>query len=239
MQFPPASLQYPPFDFDLTMPIHFPVIQVEVGEWALLLGFARYLTSSGLLEPPCNLPKPHQRVNNNGASSVDVGTRHSQPGSKLMKKGQSKLFQASIQQVRASETLALTTEDPSSPMKENNQQTRSQRLKEKFKLLNETDKIETVRGCRRADFAVPSWFSVEKDLCEVCWAMRVGASSSGSSKCQRCGKQHRRGFAQGRPGKGVASSITGNKSEIVGPVIWQNFREVRCRNNGVIECAGF
>lgn len=70
------------------------------------------------------------------------------------------------------------------------------------------------------------WFSRNKDLCEECWAMRVGASAVGGSKCQRCGKMHRRGFAKGKSERGTGSSSTRGDDGTVDPILWQQFNQV-------------
>eukprot|EP00903_Cladosiphon_okamuranus_P009830 g9343.t1 len=67
--------------------------------------------------------------------------------------------------------------------------------------------------------SVPSWFSAERNLCESCWAMRIGDSALGGSTCQRCGQTHRRGFSQD------VSKRAGD--DIVGPVPWQQFSQVK------------
>lgn len=64
------------------------------------------------------------------------------------------------------------------------------------------------------------WYSVEKNLCESCWALRTGASAVGGSRCQRCGHTHRRGYFQdvSKPGGG------GDKTVNAAP--WQQFGQV-------------
>lgn len=57
--------------------------------------------------------------------------------------------------------------------------------------------------------------------------MRAEDSAVADSKCQRCGRKHRRGFIRGSAKRDVGGNIAGgDASAQVGPVPWQQFTQV-------------
>lgn len=57
--------------------------------------------------------------------------------------------------------------------------------------------------------------------------MRAEDSAVADSKCQRCGKKHRRGFTRGSAKHDVVdNTLGGYAGAAVGPVPWQQFTQV-------------
>lgn len=74
--------------------------------------------------------------------------------------------------------------------------------------------------------AVPCWLSANRDLCEGCWALREGARAKGGTKCPRCGRRHRRGFALSGGKDAMGRVVELDDGGSIGPVPWQRFRQV-------------
>ncbi|CAN0116143.1 unnamed protein product [Scytosiphon promiscuus] len=186
-------------------------LATEAGEWAMLLAFAHHLTSTGRLDPPCNLPKLPPTSFNPGAS-----------GGVNVQGVMAKHANACLAPVRRQEAERLLGHQGKSS-------TSSESLVNTPKTTNDNRHRQSPAGGggkRRPrdqgrageSRSMPKWYSADKHLCENCWAMRIGASAAGGSKCQRCGRTHRRGYSQGILKQG--------RDGAVGPAPWQQMSQV-------------
>ncbi len=229
--------------------------QAEAGEWNLLLGLAHHLTSTGLLDPPCMLPKlprgsgrgggGQKPPNNNsdyssnikllGAVAKQITTflaparRQREMKEKIQRSfladsgggsfsgvgGNRQQQQAAVRAANGSRELLAFPDN-------NNNNHNNQNNRNNYSIDDDARGGEgKTAAAAAAAAATLRWHSVERDLCESCWALRIGASAAGGSRCQRCGQTHRRGFSQDLPKRG------GRVEEGVGPVPWQQFGQVR------------
>ncbi|CAM9190525.1 unnamed protein product, partial [Hapterophycus canaliculatus] len=185
-------------------------LAAEAGEWAVLLGFAHHLTSKGLLDPPCSLPKlPRASCNpgtGNGVHMPGVMTKHA------------KVLLAPMRRQQTGGVLGLQSDSSAG----------SSRVLGTPEAMNENLHDPPPAPGGRTGFKdqdwggeprpTPRWLSADKHLCENCWALRIGASAAGGSKCQRCGQTHRRGYSQAVRKRGSDGAV--------GPFPWQQLSQV-------------
>ena len=202
----------------------------------LLLGYARHLTSGGTIDPPCTLPNL-PRQTGKGRKSSRNGSNDNVSG---VTRGQTQhYFLAPTRRHHHSPTASIRTlpradRDADLNVKENNpswSRSNNRRRQQQQRQQHEGDgKIKTPHYEEKltsAGASASTWLSPIKDLCGDCWAMRVEDSTVADSKCQRCGKKHRRGFVRGSRKRDVGgNTASGDAGSAVGPVPWQQFTQV-------------